>query len=159
MTLKSKKASTAVQLLWLLSIATIVWGALTGTWFGLEQAMDVPLLRSLVIPTFANYPAHFGVESTTQQNTIMKFCFILGTVQLSLACVMNIRRKLREKDLSWLADLGWLAAIDALYFVVLYLVIGQPGEPDALWPAWSSRASCWWCCSAVCPRTRASARA
>ena len=125
MTLKSKKASTAVQLLWLLSIATIVWGALTGTWFGLEQAMDVPLLRSLVIPTFANYPAHFGVESTTQQNTIMKFCFILGTVQLSLACVMNIRRKFREKDLSWLADLGWLAAIDALYFVVLYLVIGQ----------------------------------
>ena len=84
MTLKSKKASTAVQLLWLLSIATIVWGALTGTWFGLEQAMDVPLLRSLVIPTFANYPAHFGVESTTQQNAIMKFCFILGTVQLSL---------------------------------------------------------------------------
>lgn len=125
MTVKGKKASTAVQLLWLLSIATIVWGALTGTWFGLEQAMDVPLLRSLVIPTFANYPAHFGVESTTQQNTIMKFCFILGTVQLSLACVMNIRRKLREKDLSWLADLGWLAAIDALYFVVLYLVIGQ----------------------------------
>ena len=125
MTLKNKKASTAVQLLWLLSIATIVWGALTGTWFGLEQAMDVPLLKSLVIPTFANYPAHFGVESTTQQNTIMKFCFILGTVQLSLACVMNIRRKLGEKDLSWLADLGWLAAIDALYFVVLYLVIGQ----------------------------------
>ena len=96
MTLKNKKASTAVQLLWLLSIATIVWGALTGTWFGLEQAMDVPLLKSLVIPTFANYPAHFGVESTTQQNTIMKFCFILGTVQLSLACVMNIRRKLGE---------------------------------------------------------------
>ena len=125
MTLKSKKASTAVQLLWLLSIATIVWGALTGTWFGLEQAMDVPLLRSLVIPTFANYPAYFGVSTTVQQNAIMKFCFILGTVQLSLACVMNIRRKLREKDLSWLADLGWLAAIDALYFVVLYLVIGQ----------------------------------
>ena len=118
--------------------------------------MDVPLLRSLVIPTFANYPAHFGVESTTQQNTIMKFCFILGTVQLSLACVMNIRRKFREKDLSWLADLGWLAAIDALYFVVLYLVIGQQVN---LLRAWSSRASCWWCCSAVCPRTRASARA
>ena len=38
---------------------------------------------------------------------------------------MNIRRKLKEKDLSWVADLGWLAAIDALYFVVLYLVIGQ----------------------------------
>lgn len=86
--------------------------------------MDVPLLRSLVIPTFANYPAYFDV-STTQQNAIMKFCFILGTVQLSLACVMNIRRKLKEKDLSWVADLGWLAAIDALYFVVLILLIGH----------------------------------
>ena len=129
LTIKDKKAgkklSNTVQLLWLLSSATIVWGALTGTWFGLEQAMDVPLLKSLVIPTFANYPAYFDVATTTQQNTIMKFCFILGTVQLSLACVMNIRRKLKDKDLSWVSDLGWLAAIDALYFVVLYLVIGQ----------------------------------
>ncbi len=125
LTLKGKGKSTAVQLLWVLSAATVLWGSLTGTWFGLEQAMDVPLLRKLVIPTFANYPAYFNVSTTAQQNTIMKFCFILGTVQLSLACVMNIRRKLKEKDLSWVADLGWLAAIDALYFVVLYLVIGQ----------------------------------
>ncbi len=125
LTLKGKKSSTAVQLLWVLSIATIIWGTLTGTWFGLQQAMEVPLLRSLVIPTFANYPEYFSVTTVTQQNTIMKFCFILGTVQLSLACVMNIRRKLKEKDLSWVADLGWLAAICALYFVVLFLVIGQ----------------------------------
>ena len=125
LTLKGKGSSNAVQLLWVLSAATVIWGALTGTWFGLEQAMDVPLLKSLVIPTFANYPAYFDVSTTTQQNTIMKFCFILGTVQLSLACVMNIRRKLKEKNLSWVSDLGWLAAIDALYFVVLYLVIGQ----------------------------------
>ncbi len=125
LTVKNKKASTAVQLLWVLSVATIIWGALTGTWFGLEQAMQVPFLKRLVIPTFANYPDYFNVSTTTQQNTIMKFCFILGTVQLSLACVMNIRRKLKERDLSWVADLGWLAAIDALYFVVLYLVIGQ----------------------------------
>lgn len=125
LTVKSKKPSDAVQLLWVLSIATIVWGAMTGTWFGLEGAMDVPLLRSLVVPTFANYPEYFNVTTTQQQNSVMKFCFILGTVQLSLACVMNIRRKTREKDLSWVADLGWLCAICALYFVVLYLVIGE----------------------------------
>ena len=125
LTVKSKKPSDAVQLLWVLSIATIVWGAMTGTWFGLEGAMAVPLLRSLVVPTFANYPEYFNVTTTQQQNSVMKFCFILGTVQLSLACVMNIRRKTREKDLSWVADLGWLCAICALYFVVLYLVIGE----------------------------------
>ena len=125
MTVKEKKASNAVQLLWVLSIGTIVWGALTGTWFGLEQAMEVPLLKSLVVPTFANYPEYFNVSVTTQQNSVMKFCFILGTVQLALACVMNIRRKLGQKDLSWVADLGWLCAICALYFLVLYLVIGE----------------------------------
>ena len=38
--------------------------------------------------------------------------------------MINILRKLKQKDLSWLADLGWLCAICALYFVVLYLVIG-----------------------------------
>ena len=113
LTLKGKGKSSAVQLLWVLSIATVIWGSLTGTWFGLEQAMEVPLLKKLVIPGFANYPAYFDVSTTAQQNAIMKFCFILGTVQLSLACVMNIRRKLTEKDLSWVADLGWLAAIDA----------------------------------------------
>ena len=110
LTVRSKKPSDA---------------AMTGTWFGLEGAMDVPLLRSLVVPTFANYPEYFNVTTTQQQNSVMKFCFILGTVQLSLACVMNIRRKTREKDLSWVADLGWLCAICALYFVVLYLVIGE----------------------------------
>lgn len=128
LTLKDKKAGkpagNTALLLWVLSIATIVWGSLTGTWFGLEGAMHVPLLRSLVIPAFANYPEYFNVSTTQQQNTIMKFCFILGTVQLSLACVMNIRRKLKSRDLSLMADVGWLCSICALYFVVLFLVIG-----------------------------------
>lgn len=109
----------------MLSIATIVWGALTGTWFGLEAAMKVPILRALTVPILANYPDYFGVSATVQQNAIMKFCFILGTVQLSLACVMSIKRKLTERNLSWIADLGWLIAICAIYFLALYLVIGE----------------------------------
>ncbi len=129
MTVKAKKdkkpLSDAVQLLWVLSLGTIVWGAVTGTWFGLEEAMHIPLLKRLVIPAFANYPEYFNVTTTQQQNTVMQFCFILGTIQLSLACIINIRKKLRDKDLSLVADLGWLLAICALYFVVLYLVIGQ----------------------------------
>ena len=125
LTVKTKKPSDAVQLLWVLSAATIIWGAMTGTWFGLEGAMHVPILKSLVVPAFANYPEYFNVTTTQQQNSVMKFCFILGTIQLSLACIMNIRRKTREKNLSWVADLGWLCSICALYFVVLYLVIGE----------------------------------
>ncbi len=123
--IKGKKLSDIVMLLYVLSIGTIVWGSLTGTWFGLEGAMQIPFLKSLVIPSFANYPEYFGVSTTAQQNAIMKFCFIIGAIQLTLACIMNIRRKVKAKDLSMVADLGWLLAIDALYFVVLFLVIGE----------------------------------
>lgn len=125
LTVKTHKLSDATMLLWVLSIATIVWGALTGTWFGLEAAMKVPILRAVTVPILANYPDYFGVSATVQQNAIMKFCFILGTVQLSLACVMSIKRKLTERNLSWIADLGWLIAICAIYFLALYLVIGE----------------------------------
>lgn len=128
LTLK-KKGGIATQLMWLLAIGTIAWGSVTGNWFGLEGAMEVPLLKSLVIPNFANYPQYFSVSTTTQQNSVMKFCFILGTVQLSLACVMNIRKKLKEKDLSFLADVGWLCSICALYFVALFLVTGEEINP------------------------------
>jgi len=122
---KGKKLTDLVMLVYVLSIGTIVWGSLTGTWFGLEGAMKIPFLKGLVIPSFANYPQYFGVETTAQQNAIMKFCFIIGVIQLVLACIMNIKRKIKEKDLSLVADLGWLIAIVALYFIVLFLVIGE----------------------------------
>ena len=125
LTVKMKKVNNAVLLLYVLSIATVVWGAMTGTWFGLEGAMKVPLLKALVVPGFANYPEYFGVTTTAAQNNVMKFCFSIGVIQLALACLMNIRRKLNRKDLSWISDLGWLLAICALYFMVLFLVIGE----------------------------------
>ena len=124
-TVKMKKVTNATLLLYVLSTATIVWGAMTGTWLGLEGAMKVPFLKALVVPGFANYPEYFGVTTTGAQNNVMKFCFTIGVIQLALACLMNIRRKLNQKNLSWISDLGWLMAISALYFMVLFLVIGQ----------------------------------
>ena len=123
--IKSKHVTNVTFLFYLLSGATVVWGALTGTWFGLEGAMNIPLLKSLVIPSFANYPEYFGLSATTTQNSVMKFCFSIGVIQLALACVMNIKRKICRHNLSWLSDLGWLLSISALYLMVLYLVIGQ----------------------------------
>ena len=121
---KMRKANNAVILLYVLSIASIVWGAVTGTWFGSKAILEaVPFLQTLVIPQISNYPELFGLDATTAQNTVMQFCFIVGTLQLSLACAMNIHRKIGKKDLSAVADIGWLLMIDALYFLVLMLVI------------------------------------
>lgn len=121
---KTKKATNAVILLYVLSITSIVWGAVTGTWFGSKALLEsVPFLQALVIPQIANYPELFGLSAQSAQNTVMQFCFIVGTLQLSLACVMNIHRKVGAKDLSAVGDIGWLLMIDALYFLVLMLVI------------------------------------
>ena len=122
---KTKKFNTTTYLLLVLSIATIVWGAVTGTWFGMEKAMHVPFLKALVIPQFANYPDYFGVCATTQQNAIMKFSFTIGAIQMALGSLISIKKKLSEKNLSWVADLGWLVAVIGMYLLSLYLVIGQ----------------------------------
>lgn len=122
---KTKKRDNTVYLLFVLSISTIIWGAITGTWFGMEKAMEVPLLKAMVIPNFANYPEYFGVTALTQQNTIMKFSFSIGAIQMALGSLISIKKKIGEKNLSWLADLGWLVAIIAMYMLSLYLVIGE----------------------------------
>jgi V/A-type H+-transporting ATPase subunit I len=127
--LKSKKATNAVLLLYVLSIATIIWGSLTGTWFGSEKILvGLPFLQKLVIPSISNYPQLFGVDTLDAQNQVMKFCFMIGTVQLSLACILNVVHKIPKKDLSLFADIGWLIDVLALYFVVLQLVVGQSAD-------------------------------
>jgi len=124
--IKARKATTMVLLVYVLSAGTIVWGALTGTWFGSKLILEsIPFLQKLVIPSISNFPELFGLEAVTAQNQVMKFCFIIGTVQISLACVLNIVHKAPKKDISLFADFGWMVDVLALYFIVLQLVVGE----------------------------------
>lgn len=131
---KSKKLTTANTLIYVLAIATMIWGSLTGTWFGSQTIIANTPLMHLVIPSIANYPSLFDMDPALAQNNIMQFCFILGTIQLSLAEVINITRKVRKKDISLIADIGWLMAILSLYFVVLNLVIQKPCDYGVVFP-------------------------
>ena len=125
LSVKMKKNNTTTYLLYVLSISTIIWGAITGTWFGLELAMNVPFLKALVIPHFANYPEYFGVSSLEQQNTVMKFSFAIGAIQMALGSLISAKRKIESKNLSFIADLGWVISITAMYLMALFLVIGE----------------------------------
>lgn len=121
-----KKVTNVTFLLYVLSIATIIWGAVTGTWFGMESAMEVPLLKKLVIPSIATYPEYFGKTSTDAQNMIMRFSFSIGAIQMALGAILSIKKKIPEKDLSWVADVGWAIAIIAMYLLSLNLVTHDP---------------------------------
>ena len=121
-----KKGTKDVRfLLYVLSIATVVWGAVTGTWFGMESAMNVPFLKALVIPQFATYPEVFGLEANVPQNMIMKFSFTIGAIQMVLGSLIAIKDKLRNKDLSWVSNAGWAVAVVAMYLLSLNLVIHE----------------------------------
>lgn len=123
---KQKKVTNITFLLYVLSIATVVWGAVTGTWFGMESAMNVPILKALVIPSLATYPEYFGLTSSVTQNAIMKFSFSIGAVQMAIGSILSIKKKIPEKDLSWVADAGWTVAVVAMYLLSLNLVIHDP---------------------------------
>ncbi len=131
---KSKKVTTANMLLYVLSIATMIWGSLTGTWFGSQTILMNTPLKNLVLPMITNFPADFDLASQATQNNIMQFCFILGTIQLTLAEVINIVRKISKKDISFIADIGWTLDILVLYFVVLNLVIQVPCNYSIVFP-------------------------
>lgn len=125
--LKSKKCSDMNALIYVFGGATVVWGAITGTWFGSETIINnVGFLKMLVIPGLTNFPEVFSMDSLSVQDNMMTLCFSIGTIHLSLACILCVLEKIPKKDLSFIADLGWMLNTNLLYLLVLYLVVDTP---------------------------------
>ncbi len=105
------------RLMYLLSFATIIWGMITGTWFGSEKLGQLPFLKIFVIDKLDSF-------SDGSQQLIMQLTFIIGAVHLTIAHLMSGLRKIRT--LNALADLGWIGVVWAMLFVANYLVLGKP---------------------------------
>ncbi|MFP4430410.1 MAG: V-type ATP synthase subunit I [Spirochaetaceae bacterium] len=124
---KTGAVSEGVLLLTVLSIATVAWGAVTGTWFGYEPLAELPVLSSLVVPELSS----FNPRST---EVIQRLCFILGTVQLTIAHVWNFVDEVRSKaGIRSLTQIGWLVMVLGLYHLVLNVVLGQAMVDYALY--------------------------
>ncbi|MDT8448130.1 MAG: hypothetical protein RRB13_14655 [bacterium] len=104
-------------LFYLLGASTLVWGALTGLWFGMESALDWPLLSYLVVPQINAWAEDSGPF-------LIRLTFIIGLVQLSIA---HLWRILRAGDL-WtrLSEAGWLLLLFGLYQLALFFVLREP---------------------------------
>ena len=108
-------------LMYVMSIATIIWGAMTGTWFGIEQVTHLPVFRTLIISKINSFVAN--------QNLMIFICFIIGVVQLTIAHLMKCIREINS--IKALADLGWIGILWGLFFVAGTLVIYRPFPPAA----------------------------
>ncbi|MFO7780531.1 MAG: V-type ATP synthase subunit I [Spirochaetia bacterium] len=113
--------SKGAVLLTVMGIATIGWGAVTGTWFGYEPFAQIPLLASLKIEAISSF-------NPQSPETIQWVCFVLATTHLSIAHLWKFIVGLRRgrPKIKAVADLGWLLMMPGLYYLVLTVVLGQP---------------------------------
>ncbi len=114
----------AIILLAEMSVLTIIWGAITGTWFGSVGISKVPFLNMLIIDKIAS----FSEEPNAQY--IKHLTFIIGTVHLSIAHIWNFISMLKKKPMiKAFSQLGWLSMVLGLYFLVLNFVLSSEQFP------------------------------
>ncbi|QEN07711.1 V-type ATP synthase subunit I [Oceanispirochaeta crateris] len=130
MRFKFKKGGPGFNLMYLLSTGAIIWGALTGNWFGSIGLGNLEPLKGLVIPQIAAFPEIFGADIDSG-NTIKYMCFVIATIQLCIARFKNFI--FRMPSLQAFEQLGWLSMLLGIYHIVLFLVLGiSPIPPYAL---------------------------
>lgn len=106
-------------LMYVLSVATIIWGAISGTWFGMQsifQIESLAFLKGLVIEPISSMGG--------DQNFMMYLCFLIGAIQLSIAHGLIAARLIKSPVA--LSQVGWIGIIWALFFVAGKLVLGKP---------------------------------
>ncbi len=124
------------QLLIAMGAATVVWGGMTGVFFGLTPqdflaagAMWEPLGRAFAFVQI------IGGDVQQQAATIMKISFIMAAVHLSLA---QIRQALAyAPNLVMLSKVGWATFLWGIFFVIWYLFFdSQAGRPPHWLTGW-----------------------
>ncbi len=101
------KNKGAFYLLYVLSASAIVWGVLTGTFFGQAWAKGI-------IPPVMPW--------LNDSVNLQMLCFLVGAIHLSIAHLWRVIIKF--PSLSFLADIGWLIIVWCMYFVAKMLILG-----------------------------------
>lgn len=111
-----KKQPLLLWLMFVLSIATVIWGAITGNWFGSQQLMEQTFLKRFVVPALNSF-------DPLSSNVVKYFCFIIAIVHLTIAHLWNFFRCLTEYPrIRGLAQIGSIMLLYGLFFFVLYLL-------------------------------------
>ncbi len=113
-----------------LSAATIVWGVLSGTWFGSEAIANIPFLAALTVPAIASYDLVNG-GFNDNQFLLIGLCFKIGAVHLTLAHILAAAKISNSPKA--VAEIGWIAIIWGLYCLTGTLVLGKPFSPPCGW--------------------------
>ena len=138
-----------IKFLLLMSISNFSWGVLTGSWFGIDIAKVPQILQNMSLPLIANVSAEPGwlisynahnfwirsglvkaytdieVYAEAVQTNLKLFCFTIALVHLGLAHIKRMIDTIRSPRA--LAELGQLAMLLGMYFVVLSMIVFKTG--------------------------------
>jgi V/A-type H+-transporting ATPase subunit I len=118
---KGKEAAQpGLNLMLIMSTATIIFGTLTGNYFGIPID-SLPHALKLLTNSYMTGWNGAKWDSDLAANHIMFICFSIAVVHLSIAHLWNIVRKINSG--AAFVDLGWLLCTWSLYTIVLELVI------------------------------------
>ncbi|MBR4190407.1 MAG: hypothetical protein IKQ55_10660 [Kiritimatiellae bacterium] len=128
-----KMPANARNLLLVTSSATIVWGLITGSVFGISQTWLADHGFARLWPAFLN-----PLKERAAQN-IMGMCFLIGAIQITIGHVWNIIDLVKQKSTKALEQLGWVCTTWYMFFMADNMVIGGNmakyiGSPAALKP-------------------------
>lgn len=122
-----KRIPDGLILMMVLSSATVVWGAITGNWFGFEPIARTAPFSLFVIESMDSF-------DTRSIEFVQLFCFVLGLIHLSLAFLWNTTRALKGPyKLKAVGEIGWLTLVVGLFFLVLNVVLGHDLPAYALY--------------------------
>jgi V/A-type H+-transporting ATPase subunit I len=105
------------------AVATIIWGALTNTWFGASP-------RCLSNPVSHWFDSAPGMPDEKYHH-IMLFCFTIGVVHLGIARIWNAI--LLFPDTKFLAEVGWAGVLGFMYVITCSIVGIFPGVPQFMY--------------------------
>jgi V/A-type H+-transporting ATPase subunit I len=124
-----KVPANIVILFGLLSFCTIIWGAITGTWFGYDKLTTIPPFSWFIIPSITSFP---GPENTYNiKDMIMFICFTLAVIQLTIAHIISFFKKIPL--LKAFADIGKIFLLWGLYLLILNIVLKKDLPPFTIW--------------------------
>lgn len=131
------KVSPMALLLTLLGGATMIWGAVTCTWFGLIPDQLPQFLKMISIPAISNVTSQTdGIRMILQdasgktiqmtneawvKENLQIFCFTLALIQLSVAHLKGMVKN--RKSLKFLGETGSLLQLWGMFYVVLSMVV------------------------------------
>ncbi len=124
---KKEKPPLAAVLFTILGLATVIWGSITGSWFGSPELIRGTVLEKLVVRQLTegfNFytPAGELYKELRSQDVIMLLCFIIAIFHLTIAQVWNFLRALAQRSLQAVGQVGWMLINFGLFYLVLDMV-------------------------------------